>query len=164
MSKSRFLTERDYVPTSASRSCAKVWLGNTCRRDWLGQPLITCITTCDKDFCNCDTRSPPPEMFRGGKVLPLAPKTARYSVLDTVSCGQTLRERTRKKSLRIDDDYLYYNDIELRRRFIGRGKKKRRLRKGRMRNLCTAITPFDSLSQLAFFSSIASLAKQMSSL
>ena len=80
------LTSRDYRVTSATRACAKTWLGNTCRRDWLGKPKITCITTCDKDLCNCDSRSPPPEMFRGGRVLPLAPERSTYSDLDMLSC------------------------------------------------------------------------------
>ena len=80
------LTPRDYIVTSATRACAKTWLGNTCRRDWLGKPEITCITTCDKDLCNCDTRSPPLEMFRDGHVLPLAPDRSTYSERDMLSC------------------------------------------------------------------------------
>jgi len=80
------LTPRDYSVTSATRACAKTWLGNTCRRDWLGKPEITCITTCDRDFCNCDARSPPTDMFRDGRVLPLAPERSTYSDLDMLSC------------------------------------------------------------------------------
>ena len=80
------LTSVDYSATSATRACAKTWLGNTCRRDWLGKPEITCITTCDRDFCNCDSRSPPPDMFRDGRVLSLAPERSTYSDLDMLSC------------------------------------------------------------------------------
>lgn len=117
----RSLKATDYGPTSATRSCAKVWLGNTCRRDWLGPPLITCMSTCDTDFCNCDTRSPPAQMFRSGKVLPLAPKGATYGPQDLLSCGHLAV--TGQKSIRIDDDYNYYNDYEIKRKMTKKRRK-----------------------------------------
>ena len=87
------LTPEQYEATSVTRSCAKIYLGNTCRRDWLGAPLITCITTCDRDYCNCDKRSPPPEMFADGKPLALAPNTSTYPPEDMSVCRKLAAKR-----------------------------------------------------------------------
>ncbi len=76
----------DYIPTSATRSCAKTYLGNLCRRDYLGKPHITCISTCDTDFCNCNRRSPPPEMFPNGETLFESPEKSTYYTKDVRSC------------------------------------------------------------------------------
>lgn len=80
------LSPEEYTPQSVSRACAKTWLGNTCRRDWLGKPEITCMSTCEGDFCNCDSRSPPTQMFKDGKTLHEAPKGSEYSANDLLSC------------------------------------------------------------------------------
>ena len=76
----------DYSPDSVTRACAKVWAGNLCRRDYNGLPQITCISTCADNFCNCDSRSPPPEQFRGGKVAYESPKKSTWSANDLLSC------------------------------------------------------------------------------
>ncbi|KAI0239133.1 hypothetical protein LSAT2_010119 [Lamellibrachia satsuma] len=86
MGHSKSLSADDYTAASVSRACAKTYLGNLCRRDWLGAPHITCISTCDRNFCNCDTRSPPPAMFEDGKVGFESPNTALFYSTDYASC------------------------------------------------------------------------------
>ena len=88
---SEALSPYDYTPASVSRACAKTYLGNLCRRDWRNAPQITCISTCDRNFCNCDTRSPPPAMFEGGKVAFESPKNALFYSSDYASCKRTNR-------------------------------------------------------------------------
>ena len=89
----QYLSPQSYEATSVTRSCAKIYLGNTCRRDWLGAPLITCITTCDRDYCNCDKRSPPPDMFPDGKPLAVAPNTSTYYTEDMSVCNKLNQKR-----------------------------------------------------------------------
>lgn len=89
------LSPFDYSAASVTRACAKTHLGNTCRRDWLGKPDITCISTCEEDFCNCDTRSPPLGMFENGKPLALAPKDSVYFQKDLKSCNRNSKKKSK---------------------------------------------------------------------
>ena len=122
------LSPLDYRPQSVTRACAKVWLGNLCRRDWNGRPEITCIITCDKDLCNCASRSPPPEMFRKGLALPESPKRSTYKDTDLLSCKAMagVPGYGGERVDNMDNDYDYYNQMAWDRR--RRNRQSRRMR------------------------------------
>ena len=106
----------DYFASSLTRKCSKTHLGNTCRRDWLGKPEITCITTCDTDFCNCDTRSPPQKMFKLGKPLPIAPKDAIYFDKDLTSCkrgSDTVTTQIIKRKRKVKKYIISYSNVNI---------------------------------------------------
>lgn len=107
------MSSSDYHSVSVSRDCAKTYLGNTCRRDWLGRPDITCITTCSTDYCNCDRRSPPPDMFKNGKPLPEAPEYARYYKKDMESCPKISSIPSKKRIHVVKNIHVFKNTCSL---------------------------------------------------
>ncbi|ELU03795.1 hypothetical protein CAPTEDRAFT_216842 [Capitella teleta] len=110
----------DYRPQSVTRQCAKVWLGNLCRRDWLGPPQITCISTCEGDLCNCGSRSPPTAMFKNGSVLFESPKRSKFKATDMLSCHAVRSSPGFGGRAVPMDDYEYYNDVAYKRRLRNR--------------------------------------------
>ncbi|CAH1785039.1 unnamed protein product [Owenia fusiformis] len=110
------LNANDYYAVSVSRSCSKVDQSNTCKRDYYGLN-ITCIHTCNQDYCNCMNRSPPRKMFtkdlqaagtsekyRG--VLYSAPYESKWDGGDQAPCVEAKKylAKTKHKRPSTEDD------------------------------------------------------------